>query len=191
MDPTADSAMFQFYEYGPSLGQVYYLAPDGSDDGTGEETDPVASLDYAQSVLSPGDTLYVMDGTYTASNYSDNYGSDGDSGISRGVLAKIEVSGTPDNWITIAAYPDGNEERPLFRFDGSGGIQLGSGVSYVRIEGLEVEGPNAAISYDWAWSHRWSKENFYVGRGDFLMGTGASHPDSRLPCASHTWLEDY
>ncbi|MEC7987602.1 MAG: hypothetical protein VX278_20715, partial [Myxococcota bacterium] len=158
------------FEYGPSNGNTYYVDENGDDSNTGEESAPFATIGYAVDQLSAGDTLYIKDGTYTNDDYVSSHGSNGTQNISNPLLAKISVSGTEDNWIKIAAYPDGNDVRPLLKFDGSGGIEIKQGEKYIIIDGLEIEGANKEIQFDWAHHHRWSKENFYKGRGIYTWG---------------------
>ena len=67
-----------------------------------------------------------LDGTYTNANFTENHGVDGTLQLGHGTVASVSASGEPDNWITIAAYPDGNDTWPLLRFDGSGGIEIKS-----------------------------------------------------------------
>lgn len=170
LDETKSTVNINIHEYGPSNGNVYYVSPGGDDNASGEETAPFATLAHALSGVAAGDTVYLFDGTYTNNGFTEDHGVNGNSNINHGVLASIDASGDEANWITIAAYPDGNEQRPLLRFDGSGGIEIKPGSNYIRIEGLEIEGPNKHIEYDWAHEHRWSKENFYKGRGIFTWG---------------------
>lgn len=170
LDEAASTATASIVEHGPSNGATYYVAIDGDDTAAGDETTPFATLAHALSVLTAGDTLFVRDGIHTSANYVSDHGTTGDTGIRHGILAKIEASGEPGNWTRIAAEPDGNGVRPVLRFDGSGGLQIGSGVSHVLIEGLEIEGHNAEITYEQATAHRWSKENYYTGRGIFTWG---------------------
>ncbi len=167
---SSSSAEIFIMEYGPSNGNVYFVDEHGDDNNIGSETSPFATVGHAVTQLTAGDTLYIKDGTYTNDGYSDDHGPDGDTDISNPLLARVNASGTDDNWITIAAHPDGNEIRPLLKFDGLGGIQINSGSNYIRIEGLEIQGPNKSISFDWAHEHRWSKENFYTGRGIYTWG---------------------
>ncbi len=185
--PADDAATAEatIVEHGPSNGATYYVAVDGDDTAAGDETAPFGSLAHAMSVLAAGDTLYIRDGVHTASNYVADHGTTGDTGIRHGILAKLDASGEAGNWIRIAAEPDGNDARPVLRFDGSGGLQLGAGVSHVVVEGLEVEGHNAEITYEQAMAHRWSKENYYTGRGIFTWGP-AHHIVVRDNVVHHT-----
>ena len=165
-----DSATLSVVEYGPSLGAVYFVDGNGDDGNLGDEASPFATIGYAVSQLTAGDTLYIKDGVYRNTGFAEAHGIDGNVSVNNGLVARLTASGTADNWITIAAYPDGNDVRPLLQFDGLGGIQIGSGANYVRIEGLEIQGPNQEIKYEWAHEHRWSKENFYTGRGIYSWG---------------------
>ena len=170
VDGSKNQVIATVVEYGPSNGSVYYLAEGGDDTNTGEAAAPFATLSHALSVLTAGDTLYIKDGTYVNKNFTDDHGENGNSHVGHGPIGSLDVAGTADNWITIAAEPDGNDTRPLLRFDGAGGIELKPGTAYVRIEGLEIEGPNKMITHELAYDHRWSKENFYKGRGLFSWG---------------------
>jgi parallel beta-helix repeat protein len=175
-EPSADfeldggPAILSVVEYGPSTGAVYFVADDGDDANGGDEAAPFATIGYAVQQLAAGDTLLIKDGVYTNNGYAQTHGVDGDVGLDNGLIARLTAAGTPENWITIAAYPDGNDTRPVLKFDGAGGIQINSGANYIRIEGLEIQGPNREIQYDWAHAHRWSKENFYTGRGIYSWG---------------------
>ncbi len=180
-----DSATASLVEHGPSMGTTYTVAVDGDDSATGDADHPFATLAHGVSVLTAGDTLLLRDGVHTNRNYVAEHGATGNTGIRHGVLARLDASGEPGNWIRIAAEPDGNGVRPILRFDGSGGLQIGSGVSHVVIEGLEIEGHNAEITHEWAMAHRWTKENFYTGRGLFTWGP-AHHIVVRDNVVHHT-----
>jgi parallel beta-helix repeat protein len=63
----------------------------------------------------------------------------------------INKSGTEGNYITIRNYPN---HSPKIIFDGKGGILISGPQSYVIIEGFEVQGPAADITYDMAITER-------------------------------------
>ena len=69
-------------------------------------------------MLQAGDTLYVHDGTYTNPGFSETHGEDGDLHHDNPVLVALGISGQDDTWTRIAAYPDGNDVKPLLRIDG-------------------------------------------------------------------------
>lgn len=71
---------------------VYYASPSGSGDGNSQST-PFQIADF-WDVASPGDTLYLLDGTYTGSNSM--------------LDPPDDVDGTSNSYITIAAMNEGN-----------------------------------------------------------------------------------
>jgi hypothetical protein len=73
--------------------QSYYVAPHGSDTAPGTISQPFKSITKAVQSLRPGDTLYVRGGTYAER-----------------VRNPTIVAGTPDEPITVMAYPG---ERPV------------------------------------------------------------------------------
>ena len=165
VDENASSARVNVYEYGPSLGETYYVGPEGDDHALGTEEAPFETLSHALSVMSPGDRLYLFDGIYTNAEYTDDHGVNGDEQNNHRVLAQLNFVGDDAHWTTIAAYPDGDDERPILMFDGAGGLQIQGGSSHIVIDGLEIYGPNEHIRYEWAHEHRWTKESLYAGRG--------------------------
>lgn len=64
-----------------------YVAPDGDDANPGTASEPWATVKHALTQIGPADTLYLRDGTYW------------ETGLS------IDLAGTADEPITIAAYP--------------------------------------------------------------------------------------
>src|SRR3954468_259925 len=49
---------------GASASSVHYVSPSGSDSGDGSELHPWASIQHADLLVRPGDTVVVGDGTY-------------------------------------------------------------------------------------------------------------------------------
>jgi hypothetical protein len=43
----------------------FYISPAGSDSGAGSQNAPWATFNHAWQIICPGDTLWLMDGTYT------------------------------------------------------------------------------------------------------------------------------
>lgn len=107
-----------------AAASTYYVSIDGSDANPGSNAAPWATFSHAFSVMSPGDTLIVKDGTYTQ---------------------RIEdpVSGTPASYTTIAAEHDGGVV-----IDGSNAGQWENALDiydrrYIRIEGMKFRGGRA------------------------------------------------
>ena len=63
----------------------------------------------------------------------------------------INKSGTEGNYITVRNYPN---HSPEIVFVGRGGILINGPQSYINIEGFEVEGLAASITYGVAIAHR-------------------------------------
>ena len=108
----------------PTSPPGLYVAPGGEDSNDGRTPDTAfASIAHAVKQLTPGDTLWVLDGVYDESERQD-------SGI------VVEASGTADAWIRIAAFPGA---EPVIRTVHRNGLKVEGG-SYIEIEGLTFEG---------------------------------------------------
>ena len=64
---------------------IYYVSPTGSDSNNGTAGAPLRTIQKAETIVKPGDTVIVKDGIYTDTN------SDGD-------IIKIARGGTAGNW---------------------------------------------------------------------------------------------
>ncbi|MGF2010384.1 choice-of-anchor D domain-containing protein [Nostoc sp. DedVER01b] len=107
---------------------TYYVSGTGSDNNNGlKEGAAFRTLGRAVYEMKTGDTLYVMNGDYD-----------------KGAML-FNKNGSPDNWTTIKAYPG---HTPKIKTTGSGILVFSS--SYVRIEGLDIEGNRENISLDYA-----------------------------------------
>jgi hypothetical protein len=109
------------------IGATYYVAPNGKDSNRGTKSAPFRNIQKAASVVNPGDTVIVKDGTYTDNN-SDNW------------VVRIKRSGTSSNPITFRAENrhkaviDGNNNRTGY------GIDINA--SWIVIEGFEIKDIN-------------------------------------------------
>ncbi|MEH1906383.1 choice-of-anchor D domain-containing protein [Nostoc sp.] len=109
-------------------GKTYYVSGTGNDNNNGLiEGSAFRSLGRAVYQMQTGDTLYVMNGTY-------------DKGATL-----FNFNGSANNWTTIKAYPGAT---PIIKTIGSG-INIFSS-SYVRIEGLDLEGNRENITLEYA-----------------------------------------
>jgi len=142
----------------PSGKRVYFLAPDGDDTaGNGTIDAPWFTFKKVQTVVKPGDTVYLRGGKYIIDNAnSDNPPVNVNSAQ---FAVQFSVSGTAENPITYMAYPK-DEERPLFDFSGytsnwtgsgnatlrtgaifiGGGSSGGTNVRYIHLYGFDVTG---------------------------------------------------
>ena len=131
--------------------QDYYVsAGGGSDSNEGSETAPFKTINKAISQVSPGGTVYVMEGTYRNNGYGtvnvSNY-----TNMNLNHVVTINKSGTEGNYITLRNYPG---DLPLIEFDGRGGIVISNNMNYIIVEGFEVIGPSQSINYDMAMANR-------------------------------------
>jgi len=97
-------------------GDIYYVAPSGSDRNSGSQSSPWSSVEYAARKARPGDTVFVRGGTYQEGEVW--------------LRAEYGHCGAPGKLVTIKAYPHEtpvfvNSQRPFI-------IEC----DYIRIEGL-------------------------------------------------------
>ncbi|MBN3926665.1 choice-of-anchor D domain-containing protein [Nostoc sp. NMS4] len=110
-------------------GKTYYVSGTGSDRNNGlSEGSAFLNLGRAVYEMKAGDTLYIMNGNYQTKG-----------------ITLFNLNGSPDNWTTIKAYPG---STPTITTTG-GGINIFSS-SYVRIEGLDIEGNRENVTLEYA-----------------------------------------
>lgn len=116
----------------PAGANTYYVSPNGNNANPGTQERPWATPGHASRQLKPGDTLIILEGKYILSHYDDD------------IL--IPPSGRHDAWITIKGQAD---SRPVLagRTNLSHAIDL-SGVSYLRVENLEITHDDRAAGSD-------------------------------------------
>lgn len=113
----------------PSLAADYYVSASGSDNNPGTEALPFRNPQAAANVVNPGDTVYIMNGTYAAP-----------SGTKR--VMNLNRSGTAGNMITFRNYPGHSPQigrLPASRAEDFG-FAFGNGASHIRVEGLKFAG---------------------------------------------------
>ncbi len=103
-------------------GRTFYVAPHGDNSNPGTRDRPWATPGYGSRQLAPGDTLIILGGRYTLSEY--------DADII------TPPSGTAQAWITIRGE-EGNRPVLAGRDNLLTAINL-AGAQYVRIENLEI-----------------------------------------------------
>ena len=125
------------------LSQIY-VAPDGNDSNSGTIEQPLESIQKAQELVNPGDTVYIRGGTYQVRE-------DQISKVVSNLFACItylDKSGTEGKTINYLAYP---EETPIFDFSNvKPANQRVAGIyivgSYIHIKGLEMTGIQVTIT---------------------------------------------
>jgi hypothetical protein len=152
---------------GSAMAATYYVSPSGSDRNSGlSEKLAFATLQHAVSVLNPGDTLLALSGTYRNADYA--YAGHNE------YVAWLTRSGTPDAWITIRAAPGAT---PSIVFNGWGGFGT-QNAQYIEINGFQITGNNAKITYAYAYSQRTIANPSCNGSGIVFDGRnqGTNHP---------------
>jgi parallel beta-helix repeat protein len=148
-------ALMVFAAFKLSAQDYYVSALSGNDTNSGSENAPFATINKGIAAVNAGGTVYVMNGTYTNQNYGTALAHSSDGSLSVNMsnppAVTINKSGTEGNYITIRNYPN---HSPKIIFDGKGGILISGPQSYVIIEGFEVQGPAADITYDMAITER-------------------------------------
>jgi hypothetical protein len=110
---------------------TFYVSPTGTGtDGLTEQT-AFKKINDLYALTIPGDTVLVMNGSYTEPDF-------------RAPVAYLDKSGKPDAYITYKNYPG---HRPKIKSRNITGIRL-VGASYVVIEGFDVEGSRSEVSFE-------------------------------------------
>jgi len=120
-------------------GATFYVSPSGNDSNDGQtRSTPWRNLQKALDRLNPGQTLYLMGGTY-----------DGNSQYALPPAHwAIRRSGTPDAWIKVAAAPG---ERPVLQPTKGHAIEV-LNTKYVEVSGLTIIGKGFARDVnDYGW----------------------------------------
>lgn len=114
-----------------TFSKNYYVSSKtGNDKFDGLSTsNPKKNIQQAANATRPGDTVFVMNGTYV-----------NDCDVCN--VVNITKGGKKDKYIVYTNYPG---HKPVIRFNGWAGILMTNGVSYVKIAGFEVIGNNANV----------------------------------------------
>jgi parallel beta-helix repeat protein len=135
-------------------------------------TTPFATIQKAADLTNAGDTVFVLNGTYT-------------NPCNQCPVVTITRPGTAANWIVYKNYPT---HKPLLQFNAWGGFLVRDNGAYIEINGFTVKGNNANGTLAGALNQRGSCNNpgpdfdpsyngsgmGSDGRGD-IYGTGHPH----------------
>lgn len=126
-------------EHTPTYLTYHVDGDNGNDnnDGLTKET-AFKTIEKAHSVTNPGDTVLIYDSTVPY-GYYENY-------VRDGII--LTRSGLPDAYITYKAAPD---NHPVVKSNlGWNTIQING--SYIKLEGLTIEGMADEVTYEQAWA---------------------------------------
>ncbi|MEH1125657.1 right-handed parallel beta-helix repeat-containing protein [Micromonospora sp. CPCC 206061] len=166
---------------GAAAGQVYYVAPNGSDSAAGTQAAPWASIARAQTAVQSGDTVYFRGGTYAYTRANSGCS----SRTARVDAITLNKSGTSGNPIRYWAHPG---EKPVFDFSRMTDDCRIKGFSvtgsYIHLKGLEVRGVpqnNTLNAESWGIWVSGSNNVFeqidthhHMGTGLFINGGGGN-----------------
>lgn len=111
-------------------GKKYYVQASAPATNTaGTLAAPFNTIQKAVDVTTPGDSVFVMAGTYTNTGTSD--------------VVLIRRTGTSDHWIVYTNYQN---DKPKLSFTGWQGFNLVPGAAYIKIQGFEIEGNNRNVT---------------------------------------------
>ena len=113
-------------DYEKGSRYVYYVSPEGTEDGNGSKEDPM-DIYTAVKVVEPGDKILLAGGTYE---------------LSSTIVVERGISGTEDKLIYMMADPSASE-RPVFDFGGNCAGMVLAG-DYWYFQGFDVTGSQNA-----------------------------------------------
>jgi hypothetical protein len=129
----------------------YYVSSSGSDSNNGlSETSPFLTINKGISEVTAGGTVFVMNGTYQNSGFG-TVDVSTNTNMNNPHVVTINKTGTEGAYITLKNYPN---HSPKIEFDGRGGIVISNNMNYIIVEGFEIEGASASITYDIAIADR-------------------------------------
>lgn len=120
----------------------YYVAPNGSDENNGDISHPFASIQKAQSVVQPGDTVFIRGGKYDMREANISKKERGYA-----CLTYLDKSGSAGKYIHYINYPG---ETPVFDYATvkPEGLRVAAFYvtgSYIHLKGFEVTGVQVTI----------------------------------------------
>ena len=156
--------------------KTLYVSPeigDDTNDGQTLET-PWRSLQKSLDQLQPGQTLFLMDGSYAGPH------------VENPAHFVVRVDGTPEAWIRVAAAPG---HHPVLRPDNGNGLVV-KDADYIEVAGLTVEGDGFGPdnSYGWGLLVRNSHHVRFVGNtvSDMPVGGISSVESANLAFVANT-----
>ncbi|GCE29542.1 hypothetical protein KDA_50260 [Dictyobacter alpinus] len=139
----------------------YYIKAGASPKNDGLSPNrPFPTIQQAADLTNPGDTVYIMNGTYGETS------SEGAAVITR--------SGAPNAYITYRAFP--GHHPKIHVSPAAWNSLLVESASYITIAGLTIEGNSASYTYDEALANQNTKNPKYNANGIGVRPTNATAP---------------
>jgi len=115
----------------PPNTSTYYVSGTGSDSADGlTSSTAFLTLQHAANLTHPGDTVLVLNGTYTNADPT-------------GSVLDISTPGNASQWITFMAAPG---QTPVISFNGWAGVSFEPTAAYVEVKGFTVTGNNQNVT---------------------------------------------
>lgn len=173
---TAEPSGNNFETFEPKgNGKTYYVSGEGNDSNNGLSKDKAfRTLQKAADLTNPGDTVLVMNGTYTKTLE--------DKQSENNSVVRITRSGTANRYITYKAM-SGHTPKIFVDFNYAG-IRVNA--SYIVIDGFTVEGNLPNLSFEEANAlARGSDEAAALQNYKFNSNSIGSFPDAENPATIH------
>jgi parallel beta-helix repeat protein len=173
-EPSGNSSNFENFEPRGG-GRTYYVSGEGNDSNNGlSKTTAFRTLQKAADLTQPGDTVLVMNGTYTKT-LEDKQSEDNS-------VLRITRSGTDKRYITYKAM-SGHTPKIFVDFNYAG-IRINA--SYIVIDGFTVEGNLPNLSFEEAnAAARGTDEAAALQNYKFNSNGIGSFPDAENPATVH------
>jgi hypothetical protein len=125
-----------------TFANTFYVAVNGNDDNAGTKNQPFATIQKAQTMLQPGDTVYLRGGTY---NLTETQIAKKERGYA--CVTYLDKSGTANKYIHYFNYPG---ETPVFNYAAikPEGLRVAAFYvtgSYIHLKGFEVTAVQVTI----------------------------------------------
>jgi hypothetical protein len=130
------------FQLSHALANAFYVAPYGKNDNPGTKAHPFATIQKAQSVIQPGDTVYLRGGTYHMTEEQIAH-----KERIYACVTFLDKSGEPGKYIHYWAYPG---EKPVFDYAAikPAGQRVAAFYvtgSWLHLKGFEVTGVQVTI----------------------------------------------
>ncbi len=153
-----------------SLATNYYVSAAGSNSNDGKSmAKPFLTIQKAADLTNPGDTVLVMTGTYNSSS---------------GPILNVTRSGTAGGYITYKAMPG---QTPKITASGNVWNAVSINGSYIVVEGFELMGNNANLTYNGAFASYTEAKNggtnwsAYANFNTNALTIGGPNTESKFP----------
>jgi hypothetical protein len=146
--------------------KTYYVSGSGDDSNDGlTKTTAFRTLQEAADKVSAGDTVYVMNGTYTQK-----------TDPNKAILNIYQKQGTATAPITFKAY---SNHKPVLKSSNNWTIAI-AGSSYINIEGLTLVGSNDLITLEYAKQQKNNLNNPLTNGAAIIVSKTSSYPSHHI-----------